>query len=78
MTNIVSDYVRVGEAARILAVSEQTIRKMVKDGTLKSIRIGSRGIRIPRDAVENFTGTVISVEPSRILTAREFLNPIGS
>ena len=48
------DCLRVKEVAERLAVSEQTVRNMVKDGTLQCVRIGKRGIRIPRAAVEAF------------------------
>ena len=51
-----NDYLRVKEVAATLAVSEQTIRNMVKNGALESIRIGKCGIRILRKSVEAFTG----------------------
>ena len=50
------DYLRVKEVAEMLAVSYQTVRKLVKSGALQSVRIGNRGIRIPRKSVEAFTG----------------------
>ena len=49
-----NDCLRVKEAAELLAVSEQTVRKLVKSGALQSVRIGRRGVRIPRSAVETF------------------------
>ena len=49
-----NDCLRVKEAAEVLAVSEQTVRKLVKSGALQSVRIGRRGVRIPRSAVETF------------------------
>ena len=47
---------RVKEAAALLAVSEQTIHRLIKQGTLKVVKIGKRGIRITRESVEAFTG----------------------
>ena len=49
-----NDVLKVKEAAVLLTVSEQTVRKLVKDGTLPSMRIGKRSIRIPREAAEQF------------------------
>ena len=47
---------RVKEAAALLAVSEQTIHRLIKQGTLKVVKIGKRGIRITRESVEAFIG----------------------
>ena len=52
-----NDYLRVKEVAAMLAVSEQTVRKLVKTGALQSVRIGTRGVRIPRESVEQFTAS---------------------
>ena len=43
-------YLRTEEVARLLDVSDRTIRRMVKDGRLPSLRVG-RLIRIPASAV---------------------------
>lgn len=40
------------EVARILGCGVSTVRRMRYSGQLPSIRIGSRGVRIPRRAVE--------------------------
>ena len=50
------DYLRVKEVATKLAVSEQTVRKMVRNGSMEAIRIGKCGIRIPRTALGTFAG----------------------
>ena len=50
----VQDYLRVKEVAALMAVSMQTVYKLVKNGELKSSRVGNRGIRIPREEVEAF------------------------
>lgn len=41
----------VKEAAKIYGWSRSTLYKMMKDGTLKSVRVGGRRL-IPRDALE--------------------------
>ena len=51
-----SEYLRVREAAEILAVSEATVRRMVKTGILQSVRVGRRSIRIPRASIKTFKG----------------------
>lgn len=41
-----------GEAAKLLGVSVMTVRRMRWEGQLPTIKVGSRGVRIPRQAVE--------------------------
>jgi len=36
------------EAARILSLSESTIRRLIRHGQLEAIRLGPRLLRIPR------------------------------
>ena len=48
------EFLRVREAAEILAVSEQMVRNLIKTGTLQSIRVGKRALRIPRSSVDDF------------------------
>ena len=48
------EYLRVKEAAAILAVSEQTVRSLIKTGALQSIRVGKRALRIPRSSVDDY------------------------
>jgi excisionase family DNA binding protein len=45
---------KVGEAARLLGTSAWTVYRMVEDGTLPSIRLRRRGMRIPRKALDEF------------------------
>lgn len=47
----------VMEVADRWRLSEQTIRKMVKDGSLRAVRL-SDSIRIPREEVERQEGFV--------------------
>ena len=49
------EYLRVKEAAAILAVSEQTVRSLIKAGALQSIRVGKRALRISRNSVNEYT-----------------------
>ena len=51
-----SEYLRVREAAEILAVSELTVRRMVKTGILQSVGVGRRSIRIPCASIKTFKG----------------------
>ena len=48
------EYLHVKEVAKLLAVSEQTIRKLIKDGMLHSVRIGKRGVRVSRISIEEY------------------------
>jgi excisionase family DNA binding protein len=43
-------YLRIAEAARMLDVSERTIRRRIRDGTLPIVRLG-RLVRIPSSAL---------------------------
>ena len=46
--------IRGREAAELLAVSEQTVRKLAKCGDLESVRIGKRAVRISAESVEAY------------------------
>ena len=48
------NYIRVREAAELLAVSEQTVRKLAKCCDLESVRIGKRAVRISAESVEAY------------------------
>ena len=48
------EYLRVKEAAKLLAVSEQTVRNLIKAGTLQSIRVGKRALRISRSSINEY------------------------
>ena len=57
-----NDYLRIREAAALLAVSEATIRRMLRTGTLQAVRIGKRNIRIRRASIEAFKGENLESE----------------
>ena len=42
----------VDEVAARMQVHPDTVRKEIRTGILKTIRVGDRGVRIPRDALE--------------------------
>ena len=48
------DYLRVKEVAELLAVSEQTVRHLIKMNELKGIRVGKRSIRVDRKSIDEF------------------------
>ena len=43
----------IEETARILGTSSALIRKLVKNGTLKHVRLGERRILIPIDVIDD-------------------------
>jgi len=45
-TSIRRRYVKIGEAADYLAVTERTIRQMIADGRLTGYRSGARLVRV--------------------------------
>lgn len=49
-----SQLLTVREAAKLLSVSQLTIRRMISDGRLPSVRIG-RLVRIPYRTIEEMT-----------------------
>lgn len=51
------DLLKVREAARRLNVSENTVRRLVNDGDLTSVRIG-RALRIPAHSVDELISGV--------------------
>jgi excisionase family DNA binding protein len=43
------------EMAKLLSVSEYTVRKWIRDGKIKnSVKLGHKTIRVPRSAYESF------------------------
>jgi excisionase family DNA binding protein len=55
----VKDVLRtIPEAARILHVSERTVERMIKDGTLKSRRVGKRCRRIRDSVILKYMGNI--------------------
>lgn len=47
-----SEFVSVGEVATELHVTERFIRRLIADGELKAVRVGSRLVRVRRGDVE--------------------------
>lgn len=48
--------VTVKEAAEILGCCEKTVRNEIDNGTMKTYRVGKRGIRIPLSVLFKRTG----------------------
>ncbi len=46
--------VRVGEAARFLAVSTRHLQTLTKEGSMPSVRVGRRGVRYARQDLVEF------------------------
>lgn len=66
------DLLTVQETAALLKVSDGTVRRQVAAGRLSAVRVG-RLIRIRREAVERFFGSVPDVPPQpEDLAAREW------
>lgn len=51
-----SQYLTVEEVAEKLAVTPQTVHNWIRDRRLFAVRFSDRVVRIPRRAVETFTG----------------------
>lgn len=46
---------RVREAAKALGVSRPTLRALIREGRIRTVQIGSRGIRIPLTELVRFS-----------------------
>ena len=42
------------EVARILGVSRQTVYRLIEEGEIVALRLGSAGLRVYRDSVRDF------------------------
>jgi excisionase family DNA binding protein len=60
----VSEYIRPGEAAKLLGVSRDSIGRYMENGTLKGIRTPGNQRRIERDSIEALKG--LATRPSSI------------
>jgi len=60
----VSEYIRPGEAAKLLGVSRDSIGRYMEDGILKGIRTPGNQRRIERDSIDAFKG--LAAHPSSI------------
>jgi excisionase family DNA binding protein len=45
---------RIKDAAKILSVSESTVRKMCADKELQSFRVGAKNVRITKKALHDY------------------------
>jgi excisionase family DNA binding protein len=54
----VPSWCTIEQAARILNMSEQTVRRRITDGTLTAHRVGPRLIRIDKASLVNLGGVV--------------------
>lgn len=45
---------RIPEAARALGISRTTLYELINSGQLPTVRIGSRGVRIPVKALQEY------------------------
>ena len=51
------------EAARLLAVSDKTLWTMTRDGRIRSVKIGSRGVRYNLDSLRAFIAEAEGNQP---------------
>ena len=59
-----SEYIRPGEAAKLLGVSRDSIGRYMENGTLKGIRTPGNQRRIERDSIDALKG--LATRPSSI------------
>jgi excisionase family DNA binding protein len=45
-------YYQLKEAARVLGIKEESVKRYVRTGDIPSVRIGQRKILVPRRAIE--------------------------
>ena len=63
----------VKEAAERLGLSEVTIRRYVRNGDLKAVIVGKRGVRIPKSEIDRMSCR--EYEPKKDEALRESLPP---
>jgi excisionase family DNA binding protein len=49
-----AEVLKVKDVAAALQVGRNKAYELVKSGAIRSVRIGGRGIRVPREALEEF------------------------
>ena len=61
-------YLTVHDAAEVLGISDDGVRKLVRRGKLRAIRRSERGILIPRPAFEAYRRKIsgVMLEPGRL------------
>ena len=47
-------FISIPEAANILGCSINSVRRLIDTGTLTTIRLGTRGVRIPKTTLEAY------------------------
>ena len=63
-------FLTIDEAAALLGVSTRTIRRRVKDGSLRKVLLGGRAVRIPASELDRLSGLLPQEETeSEPLTA---------
>ena len=58
-----SEFITVTEAAEELRVSERYIRKLIANGDISAVKVGSRLVRIRRSSLEEIMRPVRVVTP---------------
>lgn len=58
-----SEIVTVNEAAAILRVSRESVRRRIQDGTLRAVRIGPRALRV---AASDVRALLAPVAPTKV------------
>ncbi len=56
---------RPAEAARMLSVSRSKAYAMIADGTLRSVRLGGRSVRVPVEAILELAAGPATTEAPR-------------
>lgn len=80
-TNPIPDLLTVSEAADILRVGHETVRRRVRNGSIPACRLGTRSIRIRRADVEKIAtpapedASTIEAHIARIVAAAPPLSP---
>lgn len=56
-------WLTTAEVARLLSCAPQTVRELVKSGTLPGVRVGDKIIRIPRHSFEQWVAQQEAAAP---------------
>ena len=57
-----AEFISVAEVATELRVTERFVRRLIADGELKAVRVGTRLVRIQRGDLESFLRPVAGPE----------------
>jgi len=58
------EFLNIGEVAKLLGLHEITIRRCIKRGDLKAVRVG-RGVRVRKEDLEDFIKPITSGKEPR-------------